>query len=246
MTNHIPEQVEARIRAIGEAVSAGLMKPYEQMLTEGQEIQTIEGNIQQIVKQAGLRGMELVVGEIDREREKGRRACPGCGQAVYWKQYTSRQCISTLGEFEIERAYYYCPACRRGWCPLDEVRGLGRSELSPMAQELASYLGAFMPFRRAAELLSRSGLLHISHDTVNRATVAIGRQLSHQQQAEADAIWAGDQPCPVSQEGAASDVLYLSGDGVRYLTTEGEGRELKVAAVYTTKMKTTPQGDDLP
>jgi hypothetical protein len=246
MTNHIPEQVEARITAIGEAVSAGLTKQYEQMLTEGQELQTIEKNIQHIVKQAGLKGMELVVGEIDREREKGRSACPRCGQAVYWKQYARRQCISTLGEFEIERAYYYCPACRGGWCPLDEELGLGRSELSPLAQELASYLGAFMPFRRAADFLSRSGLLHISHDTVNRVTVAVGRQLAEQQQAEADAIWAGDRPYPVSEEDTPPEALYLSGDGVRYLNTAGEGRELKVAAVYTTEMKTTPQVDDLP
>ena len=142
--------------------------------------------------------------------------------------------------------YYYCEACGGGWCPLDEVLGLGRRELSPIAQDLASYLGAFVSFRRAADFLGRSGLLHISHDTVNAVTVEVGQQLRAQQQAETAAIWRGEKPYPVYERTEIPDKLYLSGDGVHYLNTDGQGRELKVAAVYQTDTYVTDEGEEKP
>jgi hypothetical protein len=124
--------------------------------------------------------------------------------------------------------------------------GLGSSELSPLAQELTSYLGAFIPFRRAADFLARSDLVHISHDTVNQVTVAIGQKLGKEQQIAMEAIWARETAYPVYEGEETPEEVYLSGDGVRYLNTEGQGRELKVAAVYQTEMRTTADEKSVP
>jgi hypothetical protein len=247
MTNCIPEPIRVRMETIGRTMVDEMEKLCEQMLEgAGLSLKEIEEGMRDMVKRAGLEGMSVVVGEIERERFKGAKDCPTCGQAVYWTRYAKRQCISTLGEFEIERAYYYCPACRAGWCPLDEQLGLGRGELSPVAEEITSYLGAFMPFGRAADFLARSGLLQISHDTVNNTSVRIGQMLAEQQQAEVDAIWEGEQPYPEYEGPQVPQVMYLSGDGVRYLAADGQGRELKVAAVYETEIRANDQGEQDP
>jgi hypothetical protein len=247
MTNCIPEQMQKRIATIGQTMAGEMERLCAQMLEgEGLTLKEVEEGMRAIVKRAGLAGMEVVVGEMERGRRKGARECPTCGQAVYWTRYEKRQCISTLGEFEIERAYYYCPACRAGWCPLDAQLGLGRGELSPVAEEVTGYLGAFMPFGRAADFLARSDLLHISHDTVNNTTVRIGQMLAEQQQAEVEVIWGGEQPYPECDRPEAPEVMYLSGDGVRYLAADGQGRELKVAAVYETERRANAQGEEGP
>ena len=83
---------------------------------------------------------------------------------------------------QIERAYYNHAECHRGWVPLDERLGLGASELSPFVQEMASYLGAFMPFVRAQDYLLRYQGIHISHDLVNDTTVMAGQALKEKQE----------------------------------------------------------------
>ena len=246
MKNDIPEQLEKRIDEIGQMVSEEIKGLYQMIVSEGRTLDDIEEGMREILAETGLTGMKVLVGKLDRERRKGKQNCPGCGAAQYWKHYVERQCISTLGEFMIERAYYYCSGCGRGWCPLDEQLGLGRSELSLRAQELSSYLGAFMPFQRAADFLARSGLLAISHDTVNRMTVSAGQELAARQRAEQEAIRAGEKPYPGYEGEQVPEVVYLSGDGVRYLSTEGQGRELKVAAIYQTELRNNRQGEPVP
>jgi hypothetical protein len=131
MDEFIPESVEKRIREIGQQVSEGLREIYQEMIqAAGQDLQTMEEAIRALMRQVGLASIEELVGQYDHHHRKGAQACPSCGIKRQWKRYEKRQCISTLGEFMIDRAYYYCPDCRAGWCPLDERLGLGRSELS--------------------------------------------------------------------------------------------------------------------
>ena len=242
MDEFIPESVEKRIREIGQQVSEGLREIYQEMIqAAGQDLQTMEEAIRALMRQVGLASSEELVGQYDHHHRKGAQACPSCGIKRQWKRYEKRQCISTLGEFMIDRAYYYCPDCRAGWCPLDERLGLGRSELSPVAEQIASYAGAFMPFETAADFLARSHLLNISHDSVNRASVRIGDGLRQEQNDLVEAVDAGEFVYP---DGPAvpPETLYLSGDGVRYLTSDGRGRERKVATVYETVLRRSAQG----
>lgn len=235
MNESIPESVQKKLTEIGQQVSEGLSQIYWAMMQEdGQDLQTIEEEVRALMRGVGLASMEELVGQYDHHHRKGAQACPRCGEKHQWKRYEARQCISTLGELMIERAYYYCPDCRGGWCPLDDRLGLGSSELSPVAEQIASYAGAFMTFTTAADFLARSHLLNISHDSVNRATVRMGESLCQEQDNLVEAVEAGEfvYPTPPDQ---APEMLYLSADGVRYLTTDGTGRELKVAVVYETE-----------
>jgi hypothetical protein len=243
MEEFIPESIQKSINEIGEQVSEGLYQIYQEMLADTEkDLQTIEEAIRALMRGIGLSSIEAIVGQYDRHHRKGARPCPTCGKKHQWKRYEARQCISTLGEFMIDRAYYYCSDCRGGWCPLDERLGLGRSELSPVAEQIASYAGAFMPFATAADFLARSHLLNISHDSVNRATVRVGASLRQEQNELVEVVEAGEFAYPSGPQ-ALPETLYVSADGVRYLTTDGTGRELKVAVVYETELRHNAQGN---
>ncbi len=43
--------------------------------------------------------------------------CPSCGQEMRYKGQKHRYLRTRSGEVEMERAYYYCPTCRRGHFP---------------------------------------------------------------------------------------------------------------------------------
>lgn len=43
--------------------------------------------------------------------------CPQCGQKLANKGKRKRRVVTRAGEVEVERTYYYCPACRQGLFP---------------------------------------------------------------------------------------------------------------------------------
>jgi phage terminase large subunit GpA-like protein len=53
--------------------------------------------------------------------EQHRRAeqimCPDCGQKARHKGTKSRYIATRSGEVQVERIYYYCEACRKGFFP---------------------------------------------------------------------------------------------------------------------------------
>jgi uncharacterized protein with PIN domain len=50
--------------------------------------------------------------------------CPGCGGGVENKGKKKRQVLHREGEVQVERDYYYCPACRQGFFPSGPESGL--------------------------------------------------------------------------------------------------------------------------
>jgi len=79
-----------------------------------------------------LSDMEISVGEFGEEilqeimqelvsdaSEKGGASvnCPTCHKAMRSKGSKTKQMLSLRGEIKIERDYYYCEHCRRGYFP---------------------------------------------------------------------------------------------------------------------------------
>jgi hypothetical protein len=246
MRQEIPEEVQRQIEEATERFREELEGLYrwsqEALEEDGALAKELEERMRQWLREIGADTQRLMLGHMERYRRKGKQPCPGCGTEVYWKDYVTRQYISTLGELEIARVYYYDGACQRGWVPLDEQLGLGASELSPLVQEMASYLGGYMPFGRAQEYLSRYHDIQLSHDTVNAATVMTGQALEAQQAAAIAEAWAtGELPeCAVR---TPPERLYVSADGIYYLQPNGEGREIKVAAIYETEERRNARGE---
>ncbi len=126
--------------------------------------------------------------------------------------------------------------------PLDERLKIGASELSPWVQEMVSYLGACMPFEQAQTYLSKYNNVHSSHDTVNNTTVAIGENLRAKQDTAIQDAWE-ENILPESEVEPPPPRLHISADGIIHLLPDGQGKEIKVAAIYETEERQNKKGE---
>ena len=84
------------------------------------------------------------------DRSGSTLAC-ACGRPAQYVSRRPKTFITLMGPTRLERAYYYCPACRRGSCPRDRALDLQDTSLSPGATRLVGMTAttcSAMPGRR--------------------------------------------------------------------------------------------------
>ena len=76
-------------------------------------------DIERVVRMAGERMMvDFTQGFVEAAAEEGAAdICPECGQKMRYKGQKARKVVTETGEVDLERAYYYCPKCRKGFFP---------------------------------------------------------------------------------------------------------------------------------
>jgi uncharacterized protein with PIN domain len=84
---------------------------------EQEELQL--SDIERLVRTAGEQVMERFTNEIVAEEAQSveSRICPECGQKMRYKGRKARDLVTETGEVRLERAYYYCPRCQKGFFP---------------------------------------------------------------------------------------------------------------------------------
>ena len=60
---------------------------------------------------------EELIGSQEAIKPEGGQMCPECGQKMKYKDMQSKQVTSWVGELRLERAYYYCSWCKKGFFP---------------------------------------------------------------------------------------------------------------------------------
>lgn len=156
-----------------------------------------------------------------------RWTCP-CGAQARFEGYRAKAVQTLVGWIEVRRAYYHCAACGHGHVPLDQSLGLRRDSHSPVVRRLASQFGALLPFGQAAATLADAACIQLSPSTVRVVSEAVGaRREAELRQLVADA-WQDGLPVVAAP---APERLYVAMDGVRIMSTSGEGREAKVGVV---------------
>lgn len=76
-------------------------------------------DIEHLVREAGQRVMQELTNDLaEEEAAKEEEAkCPECGQIARYKGKKRRDMVTETGEVSLERGYYYCPTCRKGFFP---------------------------------------------------------------------------------------------------------------------------------
>ena len=148
-----------------------------------------------------------------------RASCPDCGQRRKpHGRPRSRQVLSVCGPARIQRSYYYCEPCRRGWAPADATLELAPYQaLSAGSQHWLTLVGGLEPFRPAAALLDELTGLGVGAETVRGHTETAGGLLDLcRQTATAQVVATGEPVGPVEP---AEGLLVVQTDGVfiRYL-----------------------------
>src|ERR1700730_11985273 len=80
------------------------------------------------------------------EHTRQQSRCPQCDRLLTARASVQRTVETLVGLVQLKRPYFYCPACRAGLYPLDEVLGLspGRTQLD--VQKAAAKLVTEVPY----------------------------------------------------------------------------------------------------
>ena len=170
-------------------------------------------------------------------------AC-ACGRRARYAGRRPKTFNTLLGSLTLERAYYYCAACRRGSYPRDQALGLQDTSLSPAAARMVGLVATTVSFAEASEWLALAGVA-VDPKQVERTAEALGREV------------AADERERVELAPAAAPTMYLGldGTGVPVRKSEVEGRrgkqpdgsaktrEVKLVTVWTAE---TRNADGLP
>jgi hypothetical protein len=91
-----------------------------------------------------------------KERDQDRHVCEDCGRMLKWqKQLHTKTVESRHGEVTIERPYFYCQPCRRGYYPFDRALGIAPERKQYDLQRAAAELFSEVPYGRASQLFER-------------------------------------------------------------------------------------------
>ena len=106
-----------------------------------------------------------------------RAPCPQCGRSVRSRGLVPRRVETLVGEMTLERPYFYCEPCKRGFYPLDEALELSEHRKQWDIQEAGARLAVEVPFDTAQELFSQLTGLTLSDHTNHQVVGELGQNL---------------------------------------------------------------------
>jgi hypothetical protein len=171
----------------------------------------------------------------------GRQLTCACGQPARYVGRRAKTFVSVLGPLRLERAYYHCAVCGRGFCPRDQAMGLEGSSLSPAVTRMTAAVGALVSFQEGSELLKELAGVEVEAKQVERTAEALGAEIAQQEQRRVE---------PERSE-ALPSTLYMGieGTGVPMRSAELKGRlgkqadgsaktrEVKLCAVWSAESR---------
>lgn len=104
-------------------------------------------------------------------------ACP-CGELARYagRRIKSFQCV--LGELRLDRAYYHCRTCGKGFCPRDRELGTEKTCLSPALVRMVGKVGAMVSFQEGSQLLEELAGIKVDASQVERGAEALGDEIA--------------------------------------------------------------------
>ena len=126
-----------------------------------------------------------------------------CGQLARYAGRHRKTIQTALGTMTLERAYYHCAACQRGYFPRDAALGIVATALSPALTRMIGLVGAMVSFEEGAELLGALAGIGINAKQVERTAEACWRGCGNA------AFWGWARICPMpwgrcNEQGASS------------------------------------------
>ena len=110
------EQLKAEFIVEAEELFDKLMEWEEQ--TEKPNLTQIEEIVLEMRKRFGEQMAQKMMMRQDERQPAERVQCPACGGEMKNKGMKGNQVETRIGNLNLERGYYYCPACKQGIFPL--------------------------------------------------------------------------------------------------------------------------------
>jgi hypothetical protein len=158
-----------------------LSEEIQQELATEYTLTDIEQVTRRLAQEIGRQAIAKVV-NAEKNSYPEPTVCPHCEREMDYVRRRSAQLRTLFGCMEVKRAYYLCPECRRGCCPLDRRLGLRPNAISAELERLAAMTGALLPFGKGRDLFKALTLVSLSDQTVDKATQAYGASVMRREQ----------------------------------------------------------------
>jgi len=132
------------------------------------------------LRQGLTAGVAQTLLEQSHPEKRGRQSlrCPTCDRLLSARPAVSRTVRTLVGDFEIERPYFYCRYCREGTYPLERVLGLCPGQIQLDVQQAAADLATELPYETASALLGRLSGISVSSERLYTLTNQVAEDLS--------------------------------------------------------------------
>jgi hypothetical protein len=230
--------------ALGEALAYDLADEIERLV--GREAATALDfeAVERAVRRQALRFAARVVEQrlnADHSDFTGASRPCSCGRPARYVERRAKPFQTVLGELRLERAYYYCAACQRGFCPRDQQLGMEDTSLSPAVTRMCGTVGALVSFQEGSELLRELAGVEVSAKGVERTAEALGAEVAEEERQQVEA----------EREGPLPHTLYLGLDGTgipmrreelagrvgKQANGSAQTREVKVCAIWSAESR---------
>jgi hypothetical protein len=227
MTRAIPEQIVAAVTELAESLASWCEEGRDGRLEqhEGAVLERVRAVLPTLLEAV----VEVATSALAPRVRAGRSACPGCGRKVRPHQERSRQILTQCGAVTLERPWYTCGRCHRGWSVVETTLGVGsRQRVSAGLLAWLVRVGATTDYREAAELLDELTGLAVGAETIRRACLRVGTAI---RTAEAAAIRQTLRTREAAERlDPAPGLLAVEADGANILVTDG-WHEVKIGMV---------------
>lgn len=151
-----------------------------------------------------------------------------CGQQARFHQMRAKQVMTVLGPITIERPYYVCPHCQRGYSPRDRELDVEGVACSPGVRRMMAAVGSESSFEQSREQLDLLAGIEVPAKAVERHAEAIGADIEAREQTAVQCAKQLELPEVCTP---AVPLLYIEmdGTGIPVVKAETEGRAGKVA-----------------
>ncbi len=219
-----------------EALIQKLVDQYQAQLRQAlkkkpRTLQQIEDTAEQVGNQV-KRDLEEAVVRREGTGDSGKQTACACGNLARYVADYSKRWVTRHSVLHLERAYYYCPLCRKGFCPLDARLGIGCGEYSPAVVALSARFGGYLPPRAAVRELAEVCGIGLAANTLAQHARAVGVALKREWQREEEAFFA----CPDKAVTARPPQMQMTLDGVM-LHVDGAWHEVKLGCAYTRSVR---------
>ena len=101
-----------------------------------------------------------------------------CGEAAQYRGRHEKTFESVLGPLHLQRAYYHCAKCERGYCPRDRALRLELFSLTPGVLRMTGSVAALVSFEESSSVLHELAGVEVSISQVQRAAEALGEEIA--------------------------------------------------------------------
>ncbi|MDE0105042.1 MAG: ISKra4 family transposase [Bryobacterales bacterium] len=165
------------------------------------DLEALESYVRRQALQLAARAVERRLNADLSDGERRPRAC-SCGRPARYAGRCPKTFETVLGPLTLERAYFHCQRCGKGFCPRDAALGLQCTSLSPAVTRMTGSAAALASFRQASGLLAELAGVAVCAKKMERVAEALGREIA-----------AAESAAVFDCEPASAPTMYLGFDG---------------------------------